>query len=113
MRSRRLAFALLVATAAGCAHVGTARLRIRCCVGYDGPNGTCHEEPNAKILLDGAAAGTCNEWGGDGRFMEAGRHHITAKADSPSGCCVDDDLDVELQRGGRTAVRVYLERFPD
>ena len=48
MTSRKLACALLVATVAGCAHVGTARLRLRCCVGFDRPGGRCERTPRRK-----------------------------------------------------------------
>jgi hypothetical protein len=82
-------------------------------LGFDRPGGRCDEKPEAKVVLDGAAAGTCDEWGGDGRFMEAGTHHITVQADAPSGCCVPADLDIDLPRGERTVVRAYLEHFPD
>jgi hypothetical protein len=106
------ALALLVTMAAGCAHVGTARLRIRCCLGYESPGGRCDEHPWANVVLDGVLAGSCSEWGGDGRIMNAGSHHIRVEDDSPSGCCVPADLDVDLP-SGRTVVRAYLEHFPD
>ena len=115
LTSGKWAFALLVTMAAACAHVEATRLRIRCCEGDERPNGACDEvQPFANVIMDGAAAGVCGDWGGDGRLMSAGYHHISVQIrGGPEGCCFDANLDVDLPPGKVTAVQANLGRFPD
>ncbi len=114
MSSRTLAFALLVATAAGCAHVEATRLRIRCCIERDKPDGTCDETRNAPVLLDGAAAGVCRDWGGEGRITTAEGHQIRVNSGGAAdSCCMSSEVYVEVPAGKRTDVRVYLSLYPD
>jgi hypothetical protein len=114
MRSRRLALALLLTIGAGCAHVEATRLRIRCCIERDNPDGTCDETHYAPVLLDEAAAGTCQDWGGEGRVTTAGGHQIHVNAGAARDpCCMSHDLYVEVPAGKRTDVSVYLSTYPD
>jgi hypothetical protein len=91
------------------------RLWIRCCAGDERPGGACDEEERfANVVVGGTAAGKCEDWGGAGRLMAPGWHHIDVQVpDGQEGCCFAADVDLEVPPGQTTAFRAYLGRFPD
>ena len=66
----------------------------------------------AKVLIDGNEAGACNEWGGDGKYVGAGSHHVEVQ-DTENQRCFNYTEDVELPPGGKVAVSALLGPMPD
>ena len=78
--------------------------------------------PYAAVEWDGVAAGTCADWGGDGKLVRAGQHMITVSV--PRGelveegrCCGRNEVYVIVRDGAvQTEVvglRLELPRPPD
>jgi hypothetical protein len=124
LRIRRFsgAFLLFPLVTTTCAHfgphAGTARLRIQCCIPKEVlVDGQWSEKCGlslelAKVLIDGKEAGDCDEWGGDGRYVSAGSHHIQVQ-DMEHQRCFDYSDDIELRPGGKVTVNAMLAPMPD
>jgi hypothetical protein len=102
------------------APLGMARLRIECCVlgeVFDAKKGVwegaCESRLEfAVVFIDDKDAGTCDEWGGAGKSVRAGPHHISVQH-SEVGCCFSYEGDVELAPRGEIAVKAMLAPLPD
>ena len=116
LSSRRLALLLLISMSAACALVGMGRLEIRCCVSKNG-GATCDDDgpPPTDVLVDGGAAGSCEDWEHKTKFVSAGSHRIAVRVrsiDRSSACCFGEESSVDVAAGGRTKHQALLVPFP-